>query len=197
MRFYILLDTSGSMEGAKIAALNDAMANIVAELQQYSGNGDKFIVMSILSFGREPKWMHNKSLSIEEFEWKKLISSGMTPLGQACLELHARLISDMVTVDDEICIILLSDGCPTDDYDEGIEVLQTNEYFADAHKYAIAVGDNADIPSLLRFVGDTSRIFQQNKVNELLDVLQNILYSETNIIQHRSSIIDEDGDEWS
>lgn len=198
MRFYILLDTSGSMEGAKIAALNDAMTNIVTELQQCANSSKKIIVLSILSFGREPKWMYEKSLSIQEFEWIKLIPGGMTPLGKTCLELHSRLISDMSTVNDDICIMLLSDGCPTDDYDEGIETLQANEHFIKAYKYAIAIGNNADIPSFLRFTDDTSHIFQQNKTDELLNVLQSILYNEINAIQHQSSLtIEEDDDEWS
>lgn len=196
MRFYILLDTSGSMEGAKIAALNDAMANIVTELQQCANSSKKHIVLSILSFGREPKWMYEKSLSIQEFEWIKLTPKGMTPLGKTCLELHSRLISDMSTVNDDICIILLSDGCPTDDYDEGIETLQANEYFIKAYKYAIAIGNNADIPSLLRFTDDSSHIFQQNKTDELLNVLQNILYNEINAIQPLYSLTIEGDDEW-
>lgn len=29
MRLYILLDTSGSMDGSKISALNDSMENII------------------------------------------------------------------------------------------------------------------------------------------------------------------------
>ncbi len=32
MILYILVDTSGSMEGAKIGALNDLMDNIISEL---------------------------------------------------------------------------------------------------------------------------------------------------------------------
>ena len=39
MKLYILLDTSGSMEGAKIGALNDAMSNILVTLQEAAFDG--------------------------------------------------------------------------------------------------------------------------------------------------------------
>lgn len=119
MRLYILLDTSGSMEGAKIAALNDAMANIVTELKQCSANGLNKIILSVLSFGKGTVWMHGGAITIEEFVWNKLAHGGMTPLGKACLDLNSQLLSETVSVDEDRCIIVLSDGCPTDDYDEG------------------------------------------------------------------------------
>ena len=34
MQLYLLLDTSGSMDGAKISALNDSMENIIVDLQE-------------------------------------------------------------------------------------------------------------------------------------------------------------------
>ena len=34
MRLYILLDTSGSMDGSKISALNDSMENSIIDLQE-------------------------------------------------------------------------------------------------------------------------------------------------------------------
>lgn len=197
MRLYILLDTSGSMEGAKIAALNDAMANIVTELKQCSANGLNKIILSVLSFGKGTVWMHGGAVTIEEFVWNKLTHGGMTPLGKACLDLNSQLLSETVSVDEDRYIIVLSDGCPTDDYDEGIETLQSNAYFTKAHKYAVAIGDNADIPSLLRFVGDVSHIFQQNKSDELLNILQNILYGIPHAIYNQSSPDSEDDDEWS
>lgn len=36
MKLFILLDISGSMEGAKIGALNDSMSNIIMTLQESS-----------------------------------------------------------------------------------------------------------------------------------------------------------------
>lgn len=46
MRLYILLDTSGSMDGSKISALNDSMENIIIDLQEKAFNGKKLILSS-------------------------------------------------------------------------------------------------------------------------------------------------------
>lgn len=52
MRLYILLDTSGSMDGSKISALNDSMENIIIDLQEKAFNG-KNIDIVVLSFARD------------------------------------------------------------------------------------------------------------------------------------------------
>lgn len=46
MRLYILLDTSGSMDGSKISALNDSMENIIIDLQEKAFNGKTLILLS-------------------------------------------------------------------------------------------------------------------------------------------------------
>ena len=51
MRLYILLDTSGSMDGSKISALNDSMENIIIDLQEKAFNG-KNIDIVVLSFAK-------------------------------------------------------------------------------------------------------------------------------------------------
>lgn len=55
MQLYLLLDTSGSMEGAKIGALNDSMENIIVDLQEKAVNGTD-IKVSVLSFARHINW---------------------------------------------------------------------------------------------------------------------------------------------
>ena len=118
MRFYVLLDISGSMAGAKIGALNDAMSNLLAELKQISCSSNQLIDIAVLSFGKEVKWMHNHPIKVQDFTWCQLSAGGMTPLGKACIELNIALTSNHQKHDKKIYIILLSDGCPTDDYDE-------------------------------------------------------------------------------
>ena len=58
MKFFILLDTSGSMEGAKIGALNDAMSNILVTLQGAAFDG-KQIELSVMTFGKTAQWMYD------------------------------------------------------------------------------------------------------------------------------------------
>ena len=175
MRLYILLDTSGSMDGSKISALNDSMENIIIDLQEKAFNG-KNIDIVVLSFARDVTWMHDKPINILAFNWKPLTASGMTSLGKACCEL-AKNISTYPANNENTAIVLLSDGCPTDDYDEGIMELR-------------------NLQTLIRFVDVQENIFIENKADRLIDALNTIM---GNITNYTSTPLHSDDidDEWS
>ena len=194
MQLYLLLDTSGSMDGAKISALNDSMENIIVDLQEKAFNGN-IINLSVLSFAKNVRWMYETPINILDFKWKPLIASGMTSLGKACCEL-ANAISANIDCSEKNVIVLLSDGCPTDDYEEGIYELRKQQGFNKAEKFAIAFGDNADIKSLSKFVDDNNQIFVENHADALLDVLGTIIGTITPNIHHVSNQDDID-DDWA
>ncbi|MFA6831491.1 MAG: VWA domain-containing protein [Bacteroidaceae bacterium] len=198
MQIYIILDTSGSMEGAKIGALNDCMSNIIIDLQEKAIRGNN-LELAVLEFSRNANWMHPKPLPIQDFDWKELLANGMTSLGRACTTLSAGL-NEFANQEDDIVTILLSDGCPTDDYDEGISILQQNKFFKQSENYAIALGEDADIPSLLRFTDTDEHIYKIDKIDEMLSILQDMIERKTksaNPIQTicQNSSNDSD-DEW-
>ncbi|WP_195663242.1 vWA domain-containing protein [Bacteroides congonensis] len=194
MQLYLLLDTSGSMEGAKISALNDSMENIIVDLQEKALNGID-IKVSVLSFARHIKWMYKSPINILDFVWKPLTASGMTSLGLACCELAKAIVVN--TQEENIAIVLLSDGCPTDDYDEGIKELRKLPRFNQANKFAIALGNNADIKSLLSFVDYQENIFLENKADSLLDVFDSIIRNIIpNVPQQPLSLTGSDDDDW-
>lgn len=195
MRLYFLLDTSGSMDGAKISALNDSMENIIIDLQEKAFNGNE-INIAVLSFAREVTWMYKEPINILDFNWKPLTASGMTSLGKACCELAKSIKTHLTLKKEAIVIVLLSDGCPTDDYDEGLNELHKLQVFCDADKFAIALGNNADLQSLARFVDNQDNIYIENNADKLMDVLSSIMEN----ITHQTSTympLDEFDDEWS
>lgn len=195
MRLYFLLDTSGSMDGAKISALNDSMENIIIDLQEKAFNGNE-INIAVLSFAREVTWVYKEPINILDFNWKPLTASGMTSLGKACCELAKSIKTHLTLKKEAIVIVLLSDGCPTDDYDEGLNELHKLQVFCDADKFAIALGNNADLQSLARFVDNQDNIYIENNADKLMDVLSSIMEN----ITHQTSTympLDEFDDEWS
>lgn len=195
MKLYILLDTSGSMEGAKIGALNDAMSNILVTLQEAAFDG-RNLELAIMTIGKTAQWMYDSPRPVMDFGWKELKANGMTPLGQACEKLDSALSKFSVT-GEPTCIILLSDGCPTDDYDSGLALLDQNNIFELADKYAIALGENADIPSLKRFVKDDSHLFFVSTVDGLLDILSGTINKEIDGIKRTRNVIETGvDDEW-
>ena len=165
---FLMIDTSGSMAGAKIGAVNDTMDSLLEELQGLSAEGYA-LDLSVLQFARNCHWMYEEAIEIEDFQWKELNCGGMTSLGQACLKLTKRI--ENIPKEDSVEILLMSDGCPTDDYDEGLDALNALPIYVKAMRTAIAIGDDADIPSLLKFTGDENRIY---KVDALADLLQTI-----------------------
>ena len=82
MLLYFLIDTSGSIDVAKIGSVNDTIENIISELNLYSDN--ESVNINVLSFARKAKWMYKQACSIKDFQWNILTASGMTSLGNAC-----------------------------------------------------------------------------------------------------------------
>lgn len=195
MNLYILQDTSGSMEGAKIGALNDCMQNILITLQEYAFSGHT-INLDVLSFARSAKWMYDEIKPILAFEWSELKAGGMTSLGNACSLLSQRLRSQQNGEED--LIILISDGCPTDDYQNAIIEIRKNNAFIGSRRYAIAIGEDADIPSLNEFVDDPEKVYSLTTVSELLDTIIGILSANQIPDVHvTSASASDDDDEWS
>lgn len=170
MDLICMIDISGSMTGHKIGAVNDAMENLKDALIDYSSSYEAVSVSAML-FSKTASWMYDEELPIEDFEWIEPECNGMTSLGKACL-----LLSDKLKSEDKIYdILLLSDGCPTDDYDEGIETLDSLSLFLNSRRFAIAIGEDADIPSLTRFTADAQKVFKVSDLNDLINVMTSAL----------------------
>lgn len=190
MFLYFVIDTSGSMDGAKIGSVNDTMENIISELKLHSNKTDIFV--NVLSFARKSKWMFEFPIKIEDFAWETLSASGMTSLGDACNQLAEHI--DNNVNDDEIKILLISDGLPTDDYDEGLEKLNNSLSDKNAKRFAIAL-EGADIITLNKFTEIPDNVFKL----ESLDNLMNLILSTINIseVNHQMTYNNYDNDEWS
>lgn len=166
MKLILLIDVSGSMKGHKIGAVDDAIDNLTEELRDYSSSHEG-VSISILLFSKTAMWMQ-EDMDIEEFDWNRPECNGMTSLGAACKALHDKLDKNPSF---EYRIILMSDGCPTDDYDEGIEILDRSKSFTDSIRYAIAIGEDADIPSLVRFTADKDKVLKVSDLSDLTSLL--------------------------
>lgn len=188
MFLYFVIDTSGSMDGAKIGSVNDTMENIISELKLHSNKTDIFV--NVLSFARKSKWMFEFPIKIEDFVWETLSASGMTSLGDACNQLAEHI--DNNVDDDEIKILLISDGLPTDDYDEGLEKLNNSLSDKNAKRFAIAL-KGADIITLTMFTGNKDNVFQLEHLDNLLDLILSLNIASSNA----EFVVGDNDDEWS
>lgn len=170
--FYIL-DTSGSMSGAPIAALNDAMKDTVAELTDISANSaDAALKIAVMAYSTTARWvtMGNNGLEdAEDFVWTDLHAGGMTHLGAALAELNRRLSRDemmkSVTGNKTPVIIFMSDGYPNDSWLPELDRLKENRWYDAAIKIAFALGDQADCDVLAKVVGTPEAVIQTNDLD--------------------------------
>jgi uncharacterized protein YegL len=175
-----MIDTSGSMDGSKIGAVNSAFEELTLELKSmikdYPGLRIK---IGVLRFSSGASWMTPDSpVSIEHFQWNYLKSGGVTDVGAAFKALGTNLSAKIFTGDEtaspEIVLYLLTDGAPTDDWQRELEILSQNKWFRVSRKFGIAIGDDADSNMLKEFTGSMESVVESfNAAMVIKEVLQN------------------------
>ena len=183
MTLFFLIDTSGSMMGNKIGAVNDAVVNVLPMLDDISkSNPDAEIKVAALEFSNGTNWLYEEPKSSSDFVWQDVQASGLTSLGAACTELNSKLSRNgfMQSASGSFApaIILLSDGGPTDDFQAG---LKSNNWFKAAIKIAIAIGDDADKDVLKDFTGSIEAVFTVHNIDALKQVIRVVAVTSSQI----------------
>ncbi len=154
---FFLIDVSDTMRGVKIDSVNNAMSVALETLEKRMKVTGVEAMVNVLKFGcNEPEvcqWMNPTMLPLGRFEWKDLVAENMTPLGEAFCELDSKLSSRaFLSFNGSFfapVIILISDGNPNNSKKarEGLERLNTNNYFVNSERMALAIdfeeGDEA------------------------------------------------------
>jgi uncharacterized protein YegL len=161
MVLFFLVDTSGSMAGTKIGAVNTAIREVLPELKEIGGS-DVDLKIACLKFSSGCAWMHSSPIPAENFQWNNLSADGVTDFGAACKELADKMARDgfLSAPSGSVApaIFLMSDGEPTDDYKSGLAALQQNKWFKYAIKVAVAIGNDANIDVLKEFTGNIEAV---------------------------------------
>ena len=187
MTLFFLIDTSGSMEGNKIGAVNDAVVNVLPMLNDISEtNPDAEIKVAALEFSNGVNWLYDEPKLAKDFIWQDVAASGLTSLGAACSELASKLSRSggfMQSASGSFApaIILLSDGGPTDDYNSGLAKLKANNWFKSAIKIAIAIGDDADKDVLKDFTGSSEAVITVHNIDALKQIIRVVAVTSSQI----------------
>lgn len=159
LHIFYVLDTSGSMTGAPIGALNDAMRSTVKELSKKDGEKAD-IRIAVLEFNSTPRWITEGNNGVEylsDFVWTDLGAGGYTAMGLALEELNTSLSRNdkmkAETGNKVPVVIFMSDGYPNDDWESALNALSQNKWYRYAIKIAFALGDDADSDVLARIIG--------------------------------------------
>lgn len=163
--FYVL-DTSGSMDGAKISALNHAMEECTEALTTLAkSNGDAKLKIAVMEFNSGCKWVTtNGPESMEDFEWEYLTAGGLTDIGAALKELDSKLsrhaFLNSMTGALMPVIIFMTDGYATDDYSVALDQIRANKWFKRGTKIGFAIGDDADTKMISSVVGNSEAVIK-------------------------------------
>lgn len=193
MVLFFVVDTSYSMAGAKIGTVNSAIEEMVPELKEISeSNADARIKVATLTFSTGAQWITNAPVEAENFRWNYLDASGVTDLGEACLQLNEKMsrnaFMNEVVGSYAPVVFLLSDGEPTDNYKYGLDKLKQNNWFKKAIKVAIAIGEDANQEVLTEFTGHMEAVIRVHTPKELKKWIRFIGVRSSEIGSRSSSI---------
>jgi uncharacterized protein YegL len=157
----LLADVSGSMEAnGKIAALNASVRDMLASFATIDDLRAE-IHVAIITFGGTAD-IHTPLAPANTAQWTDLIARGGTPMG-AAMQLAADLIEDREMIPARAyrpTVVLLSDGQPTDRWEQGLTRMTREGRAQKADRMALAIGADADVDLLRRFVAPaTDRLF--------------------------------------
>ena len=173
-----LVDTSGSMDGAPIGAVNSAIEGVLPELCAMNDeNADAEIKTAIMSFSGGTDWVTgDKLVSPQNVAWNGMDAMGPTEMGAAFRELDKKLSIEtgfMRRASGSVApvLFLLSDGAPTDDYQSALAKLKENNWYKVAVRVAIGYGD-ADDNILAEFTGNRETVLHTNSPEDLKKMIR-------------------------
>jgi len=178
MVLFFLIDTSGSMSGSKIGAVNTAIEEVIPELKEISANNaDAYVKIAAMEFESSASWLTgNEPVPVDNFLWKYVDAGGSTALGDACIKLNDAL-SVKTFMREAVgsfapAIILLSDGEPTDDFEGSLIELKKNNWFKAAIKVAVAIGNDANKNCLAQFTGSMESVLDVHNTAALKKMIK-------------------------
>ena len=193
-----VIDNSGSMQGEKIGAVNNAIRDVMSIMPDIQDDtGDATIKISALTFSDDAKWIHSEPKTIEEFKWRDIGTEGATNLSAAYDELSRYLckresggkMPDLGGV--APIIILMTDGMPTSyDWQKHLTDLKKKGWFKVALKYAIAIEVNTDEARdvLTKFTGNPETVLTVYTAEALRRVIKVIAITASKVKSSSASI---------
>lgn len=156
LHFIWIADCSGSMAvDGKIQALNTAIREALPHMRQVADeNPNAEVLVRALKFSSGAQWHVSQPTPVADFKWADLQTEGVTDLGRALAMVAEQLrIPPMSDRALPPVLVLISDGQPTDDFNQGLHALLNEPWGKKAVRIAIAIGEDADLEVLQKFIG--------------------------------------------
>jgi uncharacterized protein YegL len=144
------------MAGEKIKSLNEAIRESLPHMRKVAeDNPNAEVLIRAIKFSSGAEWHIGLPTAIDQFQWDDLSVETSTDLGAALsLLADALKIPPMDTRALPPVLVLLSDGMPTDDYKAGLNKLMAEPWGKRSVRIAIAIGSDADLDVLKKFIAN-------------------------------------------
>jgi uncharacterized protein YegL len=175
LQFIWIVDCSGSMCGKKIDSLNNAIREAIPPMRDTADqNPNAEVLVRVLTFSRGVQWQVSQPTEIHAFNWTDMQADGMTPMGAALEKVADALkVENMPERGLPPVLVLISDGQPTDDIERGLAALKAQPWGIKAVRIAIAIGDDADLGVLQKFIDNTEiKPLQAQNVQDLVTMIR-------------------------
>jgi uncharacterized protein YegL len=143
------------MGGDKIQQLNFAIREALPSMQDTADeNPNAQVLVRAVTFATGARWHVGTPTPVANFTWSDISADGVTDLGKA-LSMVAEQLKIPPMTDRALppVLVLVSDGQPTDDFAIGLKALMDQPWGKRAVRLAIAIGRDADLDVLNRFIG--------------------------------------------
>jgi uncharacterized protein YegL len=188
LHFIFIADCSGSMDvGGKIQALNQAIKEVIPHMRDVaSENPNAEVLVRAVAFSEGARWHIAHPTPVDEFIWSDLQAESVTDMGAALREVANQL--KMPPMSDRALppvLVLISDGQPTDDFSSGLKALMDQPWGRKAVRIAIAIGDDADLETLQRFIGNNE--LKPLRANNPEKLVRQIKWASTVVLKSASA----------
>lgn len=189
----LLLDVSGSMRGEKIESLYNATTDMIETFAAAQAR-EQEIDVAIITFGGTLE-LHTSYTPVKDLRARginKFSASGQTPMGTA-VRMAKDMIDDKTVTTGRIyrpAVVLVSDGEPTDSWEEPFKSFINDGRSAKCQRFAVAIGKGAKRDVLEKFTLDANAVFYAEDAKDISEHFKTISMSISTMI-HKPSSTDE------
>ena len=200
MVVFFVIDISGSMHGARIGAVNDAIRNVLPELKKRErGNTAAEIQIAILEFSTRANWRTITPQPVSTFQYQDIVNvQGGTNYGTAFAALNEKL-SRKAFLNSTAgaytpLIIFMTDGKPSDMgiYHEELAKLKNNKWFQYSTRAGIAIEEGALSPEckrvLMEFTENDKNVYEAKNTVVLAKQIELVTLTGVDFVTQQGSI---------
>ncbi len=200
MVVFFVVDISGSMRGARIGAVNDAIRNVLPELKKRErGNTAAEIRIAVLEFSTRANWRTLSPQPVSTFQYQDIENvGGGTNYGTAFAALNEKLsrkqFLNATAGAYTPLIIFMTDGKPSDMgiYKEELQRLKQNKWFQYSTRAGIAIEEGALSPEckrvLMEFTENDKNVYEAKNTVILAKQIELVTLTGVDFVTQQGSI---------